>query len=394
MISGWRKHIERPTLACYLHDMSRHPSRISSSPLPPLYAAWVDELFRGPIPRETEATCSDCAMWPGPNDRGREGDFFRPDTKCCTFIPELPNFLVGRILSAKDPRLAAGKASVEGRLKGGIGVSPLGLSRSRVQDLLYIQGTGASFGRNRTLRCPHYLEKEGGLCGIWLHRNATCATWFCKHVRGAVGDRFWSSLHQLLGKVELALVRWCVLELGMDSEALASLFPPPRTPGQPEPLEPHEIDGVVEPSRYRATWGNWWGREREFYKRCGRIVSALSWPKVISIAGPEVRLHARLTREAYAALVATAVPDRLVSAPLRISPMGEDTSRVVTYRPYDPLALSKAVLDLLPLFDGRPTKEVLRRIRKEKGLRLGKELVQKLADFEILVPAPPPPSSP
>lgn len=333
-------------------------------------------------------------MRPGAKDRDREGDFFRPDTKCCTFVPDLPNFLVGRILSEKDARLAAGKASVEARLNAGIGVTPLGLSRSRVQSLLYIEGAGAAFGQNRTLRCPHFLEEEGGLCGIWLHRNATCATWFCKHVRGAVGDRFWRSLHQLLGTVELALVRWCVLELDVNSAALASLFPPPRALGQPEHLEPHEIDGVVEPARYRAMWGNWWGREREFYKRCGRLVSALSWRKVISIAGPEVRLHARLTREAYAALLAGEVPGRLVSAPLRVTPIGDDTCRVVAYRPYDPLAVSNAVLQILPFFDGRPTKEVLRRIRKEKGLRLETALVKKLADFEILVPAPPSSSAP
>jgi hypothetical protein len=51
-------------------------------------------------------------------------------------------------------------------------------------------------------------------------------------------------------------------------------------------------------------------------------------------------------------------------------------------------------LDLLPYFDGPPTKEVLRRIQKERGLRLQKALVRKLVDFEILIPPPPAPSSP
>ena len=374
-------------------DMSRRPSRISSSPLPPLYAAWADDLLHGPIPQETEATCSDCAMCSGPKDRGREADFFRPDTKCCTYVPELPNFLVGRILSEEDPRMAAGKATVEARIAAGIHVTPLGLGRSRVQSLLYVQGQGAAFGRNRTLRCPHYLEKQGGLCGIWLHRNAICATWFCKHVRGAVGDRFWKTLLQLLGAVEGALTRWCVLKLGLNSDALARLFPP-NDPNRPAPLEPGEIDGVVDAASYRALWGNWWKREREFYEKCARLVSGLSWAKVVSIAGPDVRLHAHLTREAYKALMATEVPDRLVAAPLRVTPMGEQTGRIVTYRPYDPLAVSQTVLDLLPFFDGRPTKEVLRRIQKERGVRLGKGLVRKLADFEILVSAASEPESP
>jgi len=375
--------------------MKRGASRPPSSPLPPLYAAWVDKLLGGSIPQETEATCHDCAMWPGPKDTGRAAaDFFRPDTKCCTYVPDLPNFLVGRILSDTDPRLAAGKASVEARLAAGVGVTPLGLGRSRVQGLLYAQGFGAAFGRNRTLRCPHYLEEEGGLCGIWLHRNAICATWFCKHVRGAVGDRFWKSLAQLLCAVEGALTRWCVLELRVESEALARLFPPPRAPGHPDPFEPSEIDGIVDPMKYRGFWGNWWGREREFYERSGRLVSGLSWAKVISIAGPEVRLHARLAREAYEAVISLEVPDRVVAGPLQITPTGKQTSRVMTYSPYDPLEVSQSVLDLLSFFDGRPTKNVLRRIQREKGIRLEKDLVQKLVDFQILIPPPAPPAPP
>lgn len=374
--------------------MKRGPSRHPSSPLPPLYAAWVDELLQGQIPQETEATCHDCAMCSELKDQGTSGYFFRPDTKCCTYVPDLPNFLVGRLLSDTDPRLAAGKASVEVRLDGGVGVTPRGLGRSRVQGLLYTQGFGTAFGRNRTLRCPHYLEEEGGLCGIWLHRNAICATWFCKHVRGAVGDRFWKRLVQLLCAVEGALTRWCALELGVESEALACLFPPPRAPGHPDPLEPSEIDAVVDPAKYRGLWGNWWGREREFYERSGRLVKPLSWAKIISIAGPEVRLYARLTLEAYEALVSPEMPDQLVAAPLQITPMGKQTSRVMTYSPYDPLEVSKAVLDLLPFFDGRPIKDVLKRIQKEKRIRLEKDLIRKLVDFQILIPPPalcPPP---
>ena len=30
--------------------------------LPPLYHAWMADLLTGPIPRESNATCHDCAM--------------------------------------------------------------------------------------------------------------------------------------------------------------------------------------------------------------------------------------------------------------------------------------------------------------------------------------------
>lgn len=39
--------------------MSAHGS---SEPLPALYAGWLEDLLGAPIPRESRATCDDCAM--------------------------------------------------------------------------------------------------------------------------------------------------------------------------------------------------------------------------------------------------------------------------------------------------------------------------------------------
>jgi hypothetical protein len=64
----------------------------------------------------------------------------------------------------------------------------------------------------------------------------------------------------------------------------------------------------------------------------------------------------------------------------------------VAYSGYDPLALPKALMDLLPYFDGRPTREALRHIRRRCGIRLDERIVRKLADFEILIPPPTPPT--
>src|SRR5947209_14647397 len=92
----------------------------SAMALPPLYAAWMDQLLAGSIPEETEATCSDCAMCTtGSGQASVSPFFFDPRTKCCTYIPQLPNFLVGRILADDDPAFAAGRATVEARLRTG-----------------------------------------------------------------------------------------------------------------------------------------------------------------------------------------------------------------------------------------------------------------------------------
>lgn len=67
---------------------------------------------------------------------------------------------------------------------------------------------------------PHYLDEAGGRCGIWKHRKGVCATWFCKHSRGATGRRFWAMLDQLLATVERELTRWCVLGVDLSAKAV------------------------------------------------------------------------------------------------------------------------------------------------------------------------------
>jgi hypothetical protein len=42
-------------------------------------------------------------MWPGAGSSGASALAFHPETKCCTYIPALPNFLVGRIVEDDDP---------------------------------------------------------------------------------------------------------------------------------------------------------------------------------------------------------------------------------------------------------------------------------------------------
>ncbi|HET9234949.1 MAG TPA: hypothetical protein VFP10_12480, partial [Candidatus Eisenbacteria bacterium] len=70
------------------------------SALPPLYAAWMEKILPGKIPSENNATCDNCAMC-APEDQTPQssGFFFDPHVKCCSYLPELYNFLVGGILA-------------------------------------------------------------------------------------------------------------------------------------------------------------------------------------------------------------------------------------------------------------------------------------------------------
>jgi hypothetical protein len=327
--------------------------------LPPLYARWATELLGSTIPAETEATCRDCAMLDGARGTGRPAaaPFFNPDVKCCTHLPVLPSFLVGRMLADDSPEFARGRTTLEARLQACTAVSPLGIGPTAAGELLSVTRGTSLFGSARSLRCPHYVDEGGGQCGIWRHRAAVCATWFCKYVRGAAGQRFWHTLHRLLSAVERELAVWCARRLGAD-------------PGAPR------------------LSGDWSGRERAFFQACARLVDGLSWRDVERVCGPEVRALTALTREAFAGLRSRAIPRRLRRGSFQVIASRRGSSIVEGYDGGDRLALPTRVLSALHHFDGSvSTAQALRTIRADTGLAIAPDLVRLLVDFEILVAA-------
>lgn len=361
-----------------------------SGMLPPLYAAWMEQVLPGPIPAETKATCQQCAMCmplAGAAPSIPSTVFFHPQTKCCTYLPRLPNFLVGRILADETPEMQLGRASVEQRIRKGVAVTPLGLAADAHFKLVYAAGRGATFGRSLALRCPHYLE-EGGICGVWRHREATCVTWFCKHVRGAVGSRFWYTLKLLLSNVEESLARWCVQQLEVGSEVLRILFASPPSSDEQRALDSFDVDGTVDRARYLAIWGRWVCREHDFYRASAALVEALTWEETCLMCGPELSILVRLTQEAYQALVSEDIPHLLQVRPVRDILLEYSSCRVVSYSHYDPLRLPATLISVLPSFDGRPMEQVLEAVAAEAQIRLDRELVRKLVDFEVLAPPP------
>ncbi|MBR0848651.1 hypothetical protein JQ543_12935 [Bradyrhizobium diazoefficiens] len=347
---------------------------------PPLYDKWVVGLLGGPVPQESRATCESCAMCAGAGAPASDGSLFYDEAvKCCSYVPALPNFLVGRILAADSE---PGRGSVVDRIGRVIGVVPLGLWPSPVYSLLYDEALG--FGRNTSLRCPHFVV-DGGRCGIWQNRNATCVSWFCKHVRGAVGKAFWQALLGLLRQVEHELALWCVLELDVGTDSLQQASEWHRNRGT---LTHDALDDRVDPACYARHWGAWRGREQEFFRRCAQLVDPLSWEDVLAICGPDVRLHADLTRECYARLISDDIPRFLKPGSLQIVDMNPSATRIHTYRQTDPLDVPPVIMELLPYFDGRrATPDVISVIAGERGLRLDHALVRKLVDFMLLVPS-------
>ncbi len=313
-------------------------------------------------------------------EKEASGTFFDPHVKCCSYVPELPNYLVGGVLADTSATSEVGRASMAKRLEAGVAVTPLGIGQPLAFALIYERASASAFGQSHTLICPHFVDEGGGRCGIWEHRGVVCATWFCKFVRGAKGRDFWAALKRLLSSVERSLSYWCVLQVGLESETLRRVFSPPV------PVDGGSLDGIMNPDTYRALWGEWLGRETEFYQECSRLVAGLRWQDVLAVGGSEVQLFARLACDAYRKLTSDELPARLKVGAFQVVRMDQDSRRVVSYSGMDPLDLPKVLVDVLPYFDGRPTTQAIADVSTAEGVNLDPALVRKLTDFEVLVP--------
>ena len=234
--------------------------------LPKLYSKFYPELFEKEIPSESLSTCSNCTML-CKGDRYNKHlltKSFSPNSKCCTFQPRLPNYLIGALLSDKTSNFVEGQNRVKKRILNKISVSPLGVYSSKKFDLLYEQSKSLSFGLNSTLICPYY-EKESGNCTIWMYRETVCSTYFCKSVSGQSGYKFWESLKNLLFKIQINLSSYVIKVMELE-------FPLKYTG-----LSPEDVDDLpMSEENYKKMWKNWAGNEIEFYKKSFEIVNSLS----------------------------------------------------------------------------------------------------------------------
>jgi hypothetical protein len=302
---------------------------------------------------------------------------FSPDAKCCTYLPTLPNFLVGMILADEDPQAAAGRESVQQRIALGVGVTPLGIQAGPHFTLIYKHAADGLFGRSPGLRCPHFLAAGGGLCGIWRHRNAVCSTWFCKYERGDVGKKYWESMLHLLTMVERHLSLWAASSLG---ESVKDLGPA---------LLPYYAT-VFEPTSSRWTGGRT-GSPSEFYREAAKLVNELTWAQVQDIGGPELALLVGRLRAAHGALQRAEAPDRLRLGTVTTSSRPDGNVALMGYSPHDMLVVSASLAEALNRFDGRHwTSEVCKELENRPGVTIDHPTLVRLVDFGVLQPVPTP----
>jgi len=349
--------------------------------LPHCYANFLPPFFEQLVPAES-VTCSRCAMLEHHGSQRHASKFFSPSTKCCTHYPELPNYLVGALLSSTDATHETGRCRIKNKIAGGISITPLGVLRPKKFTLLLKNTSLDFFGRSDTLRCPFY--ETSGICSISPYWDAVCSTWFCKHNSGESGWRFWQALRGYLENLEKILSRYALLKID------AGLVSKCMTKEQPLPLTVQELDDLPPSAEcYENVWSKWAGKETEFYKESYKVISELRQEDLIALEGIEQKILLQTLEKEYTCMMNAPMPERLRrKTDLSVDIISDSEYLLVGYSQFDPLKVSKRLYDCLDCFNGsRTNQEVVEYCLEKHNIRLTEEIIRRLYQFQILITA-------
>ncbi|GHG97178.1 hypothetical protein [Comamonas sp. JC664] len=358
--------------------------------LPLLYRDLLPRFFQGDVvPEETKATCAQCAMCQDTaQDTVESVDgvsrMFRPDTKCCTYSPRLPNYLVGALLSDERPELAEGRRRMEAKISSRVGVTPQWVKPPAKFQFLYKNGH-QFFGRAASLRCGYFSQDSGG-CTIWPYREAVCSTFFCKYVAGADGRKFWMSVKTYLTLAEIQLSRWAALQLLPDYV----LSGRDRAETQQAPLSVEDLDDTAPPEKaYAALWKEHAGRELDYYRACYQLVKALPPDGLEKLLGLDGTIELKTLEKLHDTAVSPRLPRVLKLNPdATVQWLPDGSVALGAYSEFDAIALPGEAYGLLVDFTGRePVEAVRQHLRDHKQADLSEDVLLELYRHRILVEA-------
>ena len=251
-------HTRLPLLLFSADSMITDPIKFGPHTVPGIWRYLLPyEAFTWQIPEERRATCNSCPRITSDN--------YRPDYRCCTYHPKVPNYMLG--LAVDDFRTSAiiKQVSEEGWLL------PDGFQATPSQWVHFLQDVADdNFGKSQNVLCP-FLIKSSGYCGIYAYRNSVCSTFFCITDHGSPGRKFWDGLQSLVTQVELALSQWALQQSGFDVTAYFK-----RLDNLADEIERVSVrrksTGAWSKYARRILWGDGYSHELEIYRSCTQAI--------------------------------------------------------------------------------------------------------------------------
>ncbi|SME96070.1 hypothetical protein [Pseudobacteriovorax antillogorgiicola] len=233
------------------------PLLLGNHTFPGVWRYMLPKEFLGlQFPEERRATCMSCPK------ASYEG--YRPDYRCCTYHPRIPNFLLG--LAAQTEK---GLERLKSIIDQGM-ITPEGMNSTPKQWVNYLDDLEHDrFGKSEKVLCP-MLEKETGFCTVHAFRNSVCSTFFCLKDHGGKSENFWTAVQTMGSQAEMAIAQWAMDQLGFDvAQYVKRLNGLAKKISKTSSKDEH---GWHEDA-LDVLWGDWRGQELEFFEACGKLVS-------------------------------------------------------------------------------------------------------------------------
>lgn len=343
--------------------------------LPNVYHSIAPKILQSGLPEEAFATCANCAMTRDLSAGRDRTQSFSPDLKCCTFFPDLPNYLVGSALS--DESGVEGVLRLKKAIRARVGVTPKGISPPRTYSLVFERSKKLGFGNSRSMLCPYYIKEIGG-CSIWRHRNAMCSTYFCKYVGADRGTKFWLELRNYLEHIQTQLSTFAIFTL-MGKAAIVLDILQRKSLSE---MSPSEVDGYVEEEEYKALWMEFEGNESGYYQQCFEVVKALDQETFQNVCGVNERLNLQLLTRRYTEMMA--VPTRLRLSSIIAMRLEEGASYSV-FLPHANISISvlRPVLDAFEA--GAEVTAVVQSLKETHSIQLEFDYLWMLFRHKVLI---------
>ena len=224
---------------------------------------------------------------------------FSKKTKCCTFKPIVPNYLVGGIIQDDTQNQTLGTY-----IDNNTNIFPLGYFPTS-DDLHYYETKVLpdKFGIDDSYSCDFYMD---GNCGIWKYRNAICSTYFCHYFKGFTGKLFWDDVRDFIQFVEDSVSQYCCYELGIPVDYIknntTNFFINVRKAKWVLATKSTLSDDDI--------WGEWLHKKRQFFIECHALASQLTLDQLIALNPTKYNIQLNALQKSYDYMISDSIQIR------------------------------------------------------------------------------------